>query len=119
MYRYFKSFAGFGNGSYIYYWRSKELILLKHPIIVSPNKLSLNLDYYGTKTRVEFAGSFLKQYKVTFNHENVVNIYIVYEISKTANISSDGNYPILQNTLFGAVSFAKNADIDRYKYSGY
>ena len=104
------------------YCLTKELILLKHPIIVRPNKPSPNLDYYGTKTRVEFPGSCLKQDKVTFNHENVVNIYIVYEISKTANIreySSDDNYPILQNTLFGAVSFTKNADIDRYKYSGY
>ena len=40
MYRYFKVVAGVGNnGSYIYYWKSKgfsdkELIMLKHPIIV-------------------------------------------------------------------------------------
>ena len=52
----------------------------------------------------------------------IVNIYIVYEISKAANISkyrSDYNYPALQNKLFGAVSLTKNADIDKYKYSGY
>ena len=40
LYRYFKVVAGVGNnGSYIYYWKSKgfsdkELIMLKHPIIV-------------------------------------------------------------------------------------
>ena len=32
------------------------------------------LDYYGTKTRVEFSGSCLKQDQVTFNHKKVVNI---------------------------------------------
>ena len=45
-----------------------------------------------------------------------MNIYTVYEISKSFNISE---YPALENCLFGAVSLTKNADIDRYKYSGY
>ena len=58
----------------------------------------------------------MKQDKVTFNHGKVVNIYIVYEISKSINIS---DYPTLENWLFGAVSLTKNADIDKYKYSGY
>ena len=64
----------------------------------------------------------MKQEKVKFNHGKVVNIYIVYEINKTANISkysSDDNYTALQNALSGAVSLTKNADIDKYKYSGY
>ena len=74
------------------------------------------LDYYGTKTRVEFSGSCLKQDKVTFNHGKIVNIYIVYEISKSINIS---DYPTLENCLFGAASLAKNVDIDRYGNSGY
>ena len=72
--------------------------------------------FYGTKTRVEFNGSCLKQDKVTYSHETIVNIYIVYEISKNYNISS---YPTLENCFFGAVSLTKNADIDQYKYSGY
>ena len=46
--------------------------------------------------------------------EVVVNIYIVYEISKSINIS---DYPTLENCLFGAVSQTKNADIDKYGYS--
>ena len=59
------------------------------------------LNYYGTKTRVEFNGSCLKQDSVTFNHGKVVNIYIVYEISKSFNIS---DYLTLKNCLFGTVS---------------
>ena len=40
--------------------------------------------------------------------KKVVNIYIVYEISKSINI---GGYQILENCLFGAVTLTKNADI--------
>ena len=58
----------------------------------------------------------MKQDKVTFNHRKVVTIYIVYEISKSFNIS---DYPTLENCLFSAVTLTKNADIDKYKYSGY
>ena len=68
------------------------------------------LDYYGTKTRVEFSGSCLKQDKVTFDHGKIVNIYIAYEISESINIS---HYPTLESCLFGAVSLSKNAGIDR------
>ena len=58
----------------------------------------------------------MKQDSVTFSHGKVVNIYIVYEISKSINIS---NYPTQENCLFGAVSLTKNADINKYKHSGY
>ena len=117
MYRYFKIIAGVGNGSYIYYWQSKGLSDERINSIKTPNyTITPNINYYGTKTRVEFNGSCLKQDSVTFNHGKVVNIYIVYEISKSINIS---DYPTLENWLFGAVSLTKNADIDKYKYSGY
>ena len=49
-------------------------------------------------------------------HGTIVNIYIVYKISKNYNISS---YPPLENRLFGAVNLTKHADIGQYKYSGY
>ena len=68
------------------------------------------LRFYGTKTRVEFNGSCLMQDKVTYNHEKIVSICIVYEIRKNYNISS---YPTLKNCLFGAVTLTKNADIDQ------
>ena len=72
--------------------------------------LSIVLLQNGTKTRVKFSGSFLKQDKATYNHRKKVNIYIVYEISKNYNISC---YPKLENCLFGAVSLTKHVDIDQ------
>ena len=117
MHRYFKQIVGVGNGNYIYYWKYKGLSDERiNSIKTSNHSTTPNLDYYGTKIRVEFNGSCLKQDSVTFSHKEVVNIYIVYEISKTFNISDD---PTLENCWFGAVSLTKNADIDKYKYSGY
>ena len=116
MYRYFKIIAGVGNGSYIYYWQSKGLSDEKIYITITIYTATPNSSYYGTKTRVEFNGSCLKQDKVTFNHGEVVNIYIVYEISKSINIS---DYPAVENWLFRAVSLTKNASINRNKYAGY
>ena len=117
MYRYFKVVAGVRNGRYIYHWQSKGLSNERINSITASNySVTLFLDYYGTETRVEFSVSCLKQDKVTFNHEKIVNVYIVNEISKNINTS---NYPTLKNRLFGAVSLNKNADIDWYGYSGY
>ena len=79
-------------------------------------KITPELSYYGTKIKVKLNGSCLKQFKVTYNHGEIVNIYIVYKISKNYSIST---YPTLENCLFGTVSLTKNADIDQYKYSGY
>ena len=117
MYRYFKRITGVGTGNYIYVWKSKGLSDERLDSITASNyKITPELSFYGAKTRVEFNGSCLKQDKVTLNHGTIVNIYIVYEINRSYNISS---YPTLENCLFGAVSLTKNADIDRYKYSGY
>ena len=74
------------------------------------------LSHHGTKARVKFNGSCLKQDKATYNHGVTVNIYIIYEISKNYNTSC---YPTSENCLFGAVSLTKHVDIDQYKYSGY
>ena len=46
----------------------------------------------------------------------MVNIYIVYELRASSSHIDD---PTLKNCLFGAVTLTKNADIDKYKYSGY
>ena len=78
--------------------------------------LTPSLNYVGTKARGEFKGDCLKQDKISFDHEKVVNIYIVYEINKNVNISS---YPTLENCLFGAVELTKHLDTDPYKYSEY
>ena len=45
-----------------------------------------------------------------------MNVYIVYEISKTINVS---DYPTLENCLFRALKLTKNADINKYGYYGY
>ena len=117
MCRYFKRMAGVGNCNHIYYWQSKKLSDEKINSIKTPNhSITPRLDYYGTKTRVKFNGSCLKQNKVTFNHRKVVNIYIVYELTGS---SSNANYPTVRNSMFGTVTLTKNADIDKYKYSGY
>ena len=117
IYRYFKRISGAGNGNYIYYWQSKGLYDKRINSVKTFNhSISPNLDYYGIKTRLEFIGSCLKQDSVTVNHKKVVNIFIVYDISKSLNISSYSN---LENCLFGAVALTQNADIDRHKYSVY
>ena len=115
MYSYFKRVSN--TNDHILSWKSKELSdeSIKPPVTTNYS-LNPKLSSFGTKTRAEFKGSCLKQDKITYNHEKVVNIYIVYEMSKNFNIS---RYPTVENCLFGAVSLIKNADIDRYKYSGY
>ena len=70
------------------------------PPATPDNGLASALNYVGTKTRVKFDGSCLRQDKITFNHGKIVNI-------------------TLENCLFGAVKITKNADIDQYKCSGY
>ena len=82
------------------------------------NNLTPNLYYQGTKTIASFPGACLRQDKVTFNHGKIVNIYIVYKLMKLSNIYKNNNLTI-ENALFGAVSLTKNADVDKYKYSGY
>ena len=113
MYRYFKRIAGAGSGNYIYFWKSKGLSDERLDSITASNyKITPELSFYGTKTKVELNGSRLKQDKVTYNHGKIINIYIVYEINQNYSISS---YPTLENCLFGAVSLTKNTDIDQYK----
>ena len=70
MCRYFKIIAGVGNGRYIHYWQSKGFSNERTNSITASNySVTPCFDYYGTRTRVEFSGSCLKQDKVTFNHE--------------------------------------------------
>ena len=117
MYRYFKRIVGVGSGNYIFFWKSKGLSDERLSSNTASNySISRKLSFYGTKTRVEFNGSCLKQDKATHDPRAIVNIYIVYKIGKNHNISS---YPTLENCLFGAVSLTKNANIDQYKNSGY
>ena len=66
--------------------------------------------------RVKFNGSCLQQPRLSDTHGSIVNIYIAYELSASSPHSDD---PMLKDCLFGAVTFTKNADINKYGYSGY
>ena len=111
--RYFK----IGNSDYVLSWKSKGLSAESITPPSAPNNfLNPSLNYLGTKIRVRFRGSCLKQSKISYTHGKVVNIYIVYELGAS---SSHNNDPTLKNCLFGAVTLTKNADIDKYGYSGY
>ena len=63
------------------------------PPTSSNYSLNPRLRYYGTKIRVEFTGSYLKQPSHTFTNEKVVNIYIVYELEAS---TSDTNDPTIK-----------------------
>ena len=96
-------------------WQSKGLST--ENIDPPTTSLSPSINYVGNKIRVKFTGSCLKQSnKLTYTHGKVVNIYIVYELDAS---SSNLNDPTLKNCLFSAVTLTKNADIDKYSYSGY
>ena len=96
-------------------WQSKGLS--NENIDPPTTSLSPSINYVGNKIRVKFTGSCLRQSnKHTYIHGKVVNIYIVYELGA---YSSNDNDPTFKNCLFGGVSLTKNADIDKFGYSGY
>ena len=105
------------NTDYISLWKSKGLSAetIKPPT-TSDNSIAPKLNYYGNKVRVKFTGSCLKQPKISYTHEKVVNTYIIYELGAS---TSHDNDPTLKICLFGAVTLAKNANVDKYKNSGY
>ena len=115
IYRYFKT----SNSDYVLSWTSKGLSneSIKPPT-TSNNILTPTLYYRGTKTKLSFSRACLKQDKVTFNHGKIVNIYIVYKIIRITKINGNRNLTV-QNASFGGVSLTKNADVNKYKYSGY
>ena len=97
-------------------WRPKGLSNENSEVVsTSNNILSPEINYNKNNIRLNFRGSILQQKIVTYNHKKVVNLYIVYEITKFRF----NNNPILTNALFGAVKITKNADIKKYNYSGY
>ena len=113
-----KYFKVITNTDYVSSWKSKGLSAetIKPPT-TSDNSLTPAISYYYTaKIRVKFTGSCLKQDKITFNHGKIVNICIAYAFGASGSNISD---PTLKHGLFGAVTLTKNADIDKYEYSGY
>ena len=110
--KYFKVIA---STNYVSSWKAEGL---SDENIAAPTTSDYTrnhqLSYFSTKTRLDFRGSCLKQDKITFNH-GIVNIYIVYELNKFYSKTT----LTLVNCLFGVLSLTKNADVDKYKYSGY
>ena len=118
IFRYFKVNTINNATNYVLSWKSIGLSdeTIK-PLATSYNCLTSVLNYYNIdKIKVKFTGSCLKQSKLKITHKNVINIYIVYELGAS---SSHNNDPTLKNCLFGAVTLTKNADINKYRYSGY
>ena len=73
-------------------------------IKISDYGITPYLNYYDiTNIREKFDGGCLKQDQAAI-HGAIVNIYIVYEISKNINISV---YPALENCLFRAFTLTK------------
>ena len=70
--------------NYVSSWKSKGL---SDENITAPTtsdyKCNPKLSYFGTKAKLEYRGSCLKQDKITFSHGKVVHIYIVCELDKT------------------------------------
>ena len=119
IYKYFKRVIDSADNTvYVHYWQSKGLSdeKIDAPGTSNSNDQAPVLEYGGAGTRLKFKGDLLRQNKVTYNHGKIVNIYIVYEISPT--FTSQSSFT-LKNSLFGAVKITKNADISKYKYSGY
>ena len=116
--RYFKINSINNTPNYVSTWQSKGLSTeVIKPTSTSGNSLKLTLSYYlASRIRVKFSGSCLKQDKITFTHGKVANIYIAYELGAS---SSNNSEPTIKKFSFGAVTVTKNADIDKYRYSGY
>ena len=117
MRKYFELNSFVGVTDYVLSWQPKGLSneSIKPPA-ASNNSLNPRLSYYGTKVRVQFSKSCLKQPNHIFTHKKIVNIYIVYELAASSSHSSD---PTIKNCLFGAVTLTKTADIEKYKYFDY
>ena len=66
---------------------------------------------------VKFNGNCLRQDSISFIHRNVVSLYISYKLDTwLRDLNTDF---MLGNSFFGAVKLTKNADPDKYGYSGY
>ena len=71
----------------------------------------------NSRIRLELKGSCLKQGKVVFTPNIVINLFIAYELDRwSRDLNTDFT---LKDCLFGAVKITKNADPDKYGYSGY
>ena len=86
MRKYFKLNSVVGVTDYVLSWQSKGISNESiKPFTISNNSLNPRLSYYGTKVRVYFTKSCLKQSKRIFTQKKIVNIYIVYELAASSS----------------------------------
>ena len=112
--KYFKVIA---NTKYISSSKSKGLSdETINPRATSDNSLSPLIDYLDNEIRLKFRGNCLKKPKLSYTHGTIINIHTVYEVDASGSLNDN---PRLKNCLFGAVTLTKNADINKYRYSGY
>ena len=113
--RYFKTTA---NTKLIWSWESKGLSNKTiTPYATSHNSITPLIDHCDVKIRLKFNKSCLKQLKkLTYSYGNRVNVYIVYELGASGSNDDDAT---IKNCSFGTVILTKNADIEKYGYSGF
>ena len=60
-------------------------------------------------------GSCLKQGKISFTHGNIINYFIVYKLDiRSRDLHADFTW-----SLYWVLKLTKNADPDKYYYSGH
>ena len=99
------------NKLFVSPWKSKGLSDETIKPATSDNSLTPMIDYVGNKIRIKFPGNYLEQPKTQYTHGAKVNIYIIYELGASGSNNNDSP---LKSCLFGAVTLAKNPDIDKY-----
>ena len=103
MAKYFKLNSVVGVIDRVLSWQSKGLSNKSiKPLTTSDNSLTPELNYYGTKIRVKFTRSCLKQSDHIFTHKKVINIYIVYELAASSSHDSD---PTIKKLFFWCIYF--------------
>ena len=81
------------------------------PYVTSDNSLILWVYRYGTKIRLQFIKSCLKQSNtLPYDKGHIVNVYIVYELGSSSSHAID---PTLKSCLFCAATLTKNGDIGK------
>ena len=99
-------------------WESMGLSNDKsRPPYTANKSLFPKLIWNKSKLRLRFERSCLKEDKAPFTPNNVVNLFIVCELDRwSRDLNTDFT---LKECLYGTVKLTKNADPDKYKYSGY
>ena len=96
---------------------SKSNKEVKPPIISNHSIFQKHRWMKNSKTRLIFAGSCFKQGNIMLTPRNVVNLYIAYELDAWwQDLNAEFT---LKDCLFWACKLTKNADPDKYSYSGY